>query len=147
MNKIDRFKFRYWHIENEYMCYLPHKQKEFPVLSLNMLVNKDIILMQSTGIYDKDYKLIYEGDILLLLKFSDEGNLPVPVLFKAGAFGINLTEANWHLYKRFYSFNELFNEIGNDYFKEMANIGNIFEDPDEISEEEANFVKKEYFNL
>jgi len=142
-NFINRFKFRAWSPQLATMTIPLEYNEEFITL-------QGAILMQSTGICDKNHKLIYEGDILLLPDILEDGNLPAAVVFKNGAFGVSISEATGGLYKRFYSFDEfdeLFNEIADDCFKEIENIGNIFENPDKIPEKDVEYIQKKYFDL
>lgn len=81
---------------------------------------KEIVVMQCTGLKDKNGKEIYEGDICLI--FTDR---PEPVIFSDGAFGykdstgyfISFAQNHWFKWT-------------NSKSNEIEVIGNIFENPE-----------------
>mgnify|MGYP001014579970 CR=1 FL=1 len=80
---------------------------------------EDIILMQSTGLFDKNGKEIFEGDIVSI--DTDEFGLLV-VKYETGIYW--LTE------------DEQCVEHLSDYYKYVSVIGNIYENPELLEEEE-----------
>lgn len=102
------------------------------------------ILMQYTGLLDKNKKEIYEGDILLVQDeytepVTDEGLGPVepsnhlaPVIFKNGCFGIDIKETENWFSKGFYAFESNLDDLG-----DLEIIGNIYENKEllEVSNE------------
>jgi len=124
-------KFRAWDKNRKKMwshsdLYKMDCSNEYPFLALirgfyatNMFPGEemDVIPMQFTGLYDKNGKEIYEGDIVSYFGLKYE------VLFKNGAFG-------WMEDGAFYSFNEMDRSEVNKF----EIIGNIYENPELLEE-------------
>lgn len=85
-------------------------------------INNNWVLMQFTGLHDKNGKKIFEGDILK----SDTDNrlLAWKVMFKDGCFGIrNIGIDGSENYAEFHAINSPY------YFSDRIIIGNIYECP------------------
>lgn len=86
---------------------------------------EDYVLMQSTGLFDKNGKLIYESDIVHI-KSSDGIDYKALIIFKDGGFcAIDGTERNYSVLRRRLTDSKLFLEI----------LGNIYEHPHLLEEE------------
>ena len=120
----DRFKFRHWDKRINKMFY-PERNDNFGYY----VHNSDILeTMQSTGLKDKNGKLIYEGDILggkyesLYIHWCDKCK---QFQLKAQDYGCMACEGDIHWY-----------EVVEDNNK-LEVIGNIYENPElfeEVSE-------------
>lgn len=78
----------------------------------DVLADEDYILMQCTGLKDKNRKLIYESDIVKYLDFL------CIVVFKMGGFILEVKKGKKDGFFHFYDMNEIFLEV----------IGNVYQD-------------------
>lgn len=120
----DRFKYRFWHKPTKKMvnCYGFNRDFVFgDVLDgigtvYNPAKFEDCILMQSTGLKDKNGKLIYEADIVK----TSKGIANVEYDNTYAYFGLTN-------FLTVFSFDNFINE-------EIEVIGNIYENPELIKE-------------
>lgn len=99
----------------------------------------DLIVMQFTGLFDKNGKEIYEGDIVLLTSLeitpvTDDGNGPLEevktlsrVEFENGCFGVYVLEDSSEFGAGFSAFADISKDIGLD---DLEVVGNIYENPE-----------------
>ena len=88
---------------------------------------RDVILMQSTGLFDKNGQEIFEGDILGIE--TDEGVLNVNIFWDS-KHALFMFESKKHNEK------ELLAELVEDNTYPFEIIGNIYENPDLLEVEE-----------
>lgn len=119
-------KFRAWNKNMKRMFYTYEAgvtDGSTDLLEINM--PQGFILMQYTGLEDKNDKGIYEGDILVAETPYDEDEgedvLEVKYFKKEACFGVDLSSAEWHY------------DLSNDA-KRFEVVGNIYED--------SNLLKK-----
>lgn len=89
MNNLDRFKFRLWDKKNKLILY----GNAIATIECAIQYPEQYILIQSTGLKDRNNKLIYEGDILKRYDLSEqqievEGDIDI-VEWSNGGFNIN----------------------------------------------------------
>lgn len=119
----DRFKFRVWfapnwqkpemiyEAEHTYDNRCRNKGSFYHESFGEILEDEDCILMQSTGLKDKNGKLIYEGDIV---KINDYGK-PIEVRFYCLGFELYRSPDNLVGYHNDKYFPESIEVIGNIY--------------------------------
>lgn len=129
-------KFRAWDKNNAYMEYTEKNLTvvfardgiqvvDHTTFSSSCTNMEDYVLMQSTGLFDKNGKLIYESDIVHI-KSSDGIDYKALIIFKDGGFcAIDGTERNYSVLRRRLTDSKLFLEI----------LGNIYEHPHLLEEE------------
>lgn len=115
----DRFKFRFWDKETQTMQKSPMIELR-QRMTLDTIFNDDrVIFMQSTGLKDKNGKLIYEGDIVKL---------------SSGAIGFIIFECQ--VYAIRFSKKDKYRRVGLGAYqsKELEIIGNIYENSELLDE-------------
>jgi uncharacterized phage protein (TIGR01671 family) len=115
----NRFKFRVFSIKEKKMYYfeLFQNDENYLLNGIGYEVEKDDIIMQCTGVKDKNGKLIYEGDIL------EHNTLIGEVFFDCGCFCIRYYDSR-------YTDTLLCNENSMNKI-----IDNIYEDLEEVENE------------
>ncbi|MDT0707337.1 YopX family protein [Mammaliicoccus sciuri] len=91
-------------------------------------LGKTWVLMQSTGLFDKNGKEIFEGDILKVFVLGDEGAI-AKVIFKNGMFGIEDDMHGYGYDKGLYSLHQILS------LRDAEIIGNRFEHPHLLGED------------
>lgn len=102
-------------------------------------------LMQFTGLYDKNEKEAYRGDIVLLpdseiIPITDEGQGPeeemnhlCPIEYENGCFGLRVLEDSGTFRKGFWSFDSIFKEAGYK-LSDLEIIGNVYQNSNLIND-------------
>jgi hypothetical protein len=148
----DRFKFRAWNEIKKKMIYGPRDGNDSPSWILALPI-EDKFKMQCTGLKDKNGKLIYEGDIIHKTSQKGEGYLKegmsvkhVIVFGNANPEWKDLTDflGFWAVPLSLYLKGNI--EEGGGSIQHMVKaekknpsivIGNIYENPELLTEEEA----------
>lgn len=144
----DRFKFRiYCKSENKMMLFnnptlvdgdilqggLLFKNYDHKIKNVHEVKPEDLILMQCTGLKDKNGKLIFEGDILRVIGNRDTSGYGVVEYLQAGCqFFVNGYLNNpspYHPRKK----GEFYQQLQEWLCTEV--IGNIYENPELLEEE------------
>ena len=128
-------KFRAWHNDTKCM----YADTGLTSLGLNDAIEKalksEYILMQFTGLHDKNGKEIYEGD---LLQWSDEKGLASTVYFEVFYDDGNAVNSNgFKCYRTHYKGNRCGGYVPpfhHDSISKMIVIGNLYENPELLNQ-------------
>lgn len=129
-------KFRAWHNEKKKMCEVKGISYPFRMLSLfskGLYVEvlsasfDDVIIMQSTGLFDKNGVEIFEGDVIRFTSVLGEDEIR-QVTFENGCFGIMLERVHIG-----FGMIKILSEV--EYSLEI--IGNIYENTELVQQETA----------
>lgn len=136
----DRFKFRVWNKENKKLYdwnFLEETKGEntfFWVLHQAQNDCKHNILMQCTGLKDKKGNLIYEGDVV-------KSEAQAGIIINYGIVGFNEKEAKFLITENLQSKDY---RLSFWYRDSLEVIGNIYENPELIEEQQWTKLKKKY---
>lgn len=131
------YKFRAWDKENKVMCDVSHIFIANMVLPQTVMASvgsemkhcpSDAILMQFTGLYDKNLKEIYEGDVVTGVNINGEdyyGNHEIVYIGSCFCIKIKKGINNKHDYEPC---------LDEAWLERMEVIGNIYENPELIKE-------------
>ena len=118
------------------MTYLDIDGKPHRCKNGEMVEEKDAVLMQFTGLKDKNGKEIYEGDVMqdknVLMKGVDEFG---EMVFKDGKFQLKIHMVG----KDGYNYFDLIN-----CWDDFEIIGNIYENPELLKEKDTPKEAKKY---
>lgn len=150
----DRFKFRVWYMpeyDKPRMIYGAEKTYDFmygePEIICadcfgSLLDSKEYILMQCTGLKDKNGTLIYEGDILDLY-ISTKKLYRYQVKYEIGSFMLVSNEEIYDFRNKWndnvYPLSQLYFEYNNEdnCIWQCEVIGNIYENPELLEDTEC----------
>ena len=110
----NRFRFRAWHKERKEMSYGFDNSEGFTfnAFDTEYFIPEgwslyEMVIMQSTGLHDKNGKMVFEGDILL----SETVNHKAVVVFDGGSFCVEMEGSKASMWV--IQVNEAFEIIGN----------------------------------
>ncbi len=132
---MKEIKFRAWNKIASFMMdwkdFIGYEKDQISIVGNDYRVFNDdeFIIMEYTGLKDKNGKEIHEGDITAVFNFEDSF-FRVKVVYQNGAFGyINIFDE----FIPFASNN--FSQWTDDKSKEIEVVGNIYENSDLLKEE------------
>lgn len=126
-------KFRAWTEEGKVMYYDVYPFKDdtlllsYDEISFDEVPASDFILMQSTGLVDKNGKEVFEGDII-----KDSEGFIAQVVYDKEYAGFGL---NYQPFDLVDGLSVTFEELKNEYQNTFEVIGNIYENPELVEEE------------
>ena len=143
----DRFKFRFWFKDTQEMIY---SEKFNDVQTLGQWLfedRKDVVKMQSTGLKDKNGKLIYEGDIVnVKIDGWEKSYIPMVVVWDRKEWQLKQYNKNFKQNcsacevkrkQKCQYCSQYFSATGHTNFKDFYNnevIGNIYENKELLNE-------------
>jgi hypothetical protein len=151
---MEETKFQVWDKEKETLLYyngsfFVSKDKRKFVGTEIVFNNVQYVMLQYTGLKDKNNKEIYRSYILAIEDYwkeaiLDDGSGPnepfnhlCEVVFREGCFGVEIKENGKILYEGFYTLKQIFDEVGQE---RVGIVGTSFENP-ELLEWEINGYK------
>ena len=133
-NKI-MWNIEIWHVEDEYFD-LIEPDKSVVDQNANRVWRKqsDVIIMQSTGLFDKNGKEIFEGDIVRYTwdMLSDANATEKGKKVRISKVFWSDWKASWAVGREFCN-NDLFRYVRNGNTVEV--IGNVYQNPELLEEE------------
>lgn len=130
---MNRLRFRVWDKEEkkfvDYPVYFNLTNSEivtelwygYQIQVEEAIQDSNYIVQQSTGLFDKNGKEIFEGDILKVFVLGDEGAI-AKVIFKNGMFGIEDDMHGYGYDKGLYSLHQILS------LRDAEILGNIYQD-------------------
>lgn len=121
-----RFKFRAWNMVAKFFLdwekFIDYENDQMEIVGNDYRIYNDdeFVLQQCTGLFDKNGKVIYEGDILKSTDTINQDSIYNVVEWNNGCFTI--CEGEWGLDKFTLDISEI--------------IGNIYENPELLNQKE-----------
>lgn len=117
-------KFRVWHKPNNEMF----EWEKVKINPFSIVEDDQLVVMQYTGLKDRNGREIYEGDILL-----DDQQAKGIVFFEDGSFRLTSSKTGIRNYDEYDTLNQYLVD-----YNELEVIGNIYKNHDLLNEKQAD---------